>query len=235
MSEIRNLWSLRLLALALAILAWFFFAVQQRERLSEKVVEAGVRYDNFPGLVILERVESVRVGLRGSEGKMRSLNPFLVEVFIELDEPAKGTFEVPLSADNVILPEDFEVISLQPNVIRLQLDDEIDHLLGVEAKLEGEPAAGAIVQRTEVRPSMVLVRGPRSLIDEISLLSTTPIDLTGHAITFEEQAAVLSPDSLVNIVQPAVVTVRINLQIPGTGNGEPEQPGQAPAASPGRG
>jgi len=63
MTEIRNIWVLRLLALALAILAWFFFAVQQRERLSDKVVEASVRYDNFPGLVLLERIESVRVGL----------------------------------------------------------------------------------------------------------------------------------------------------------------------------
>lgn len=223
MTEIRNIWVLRLLALALAILAWFFFAVQQRERLSDKVVEASVRYDNFPGLVLLERIESVRVGLRGSEGKMRNLNPFLVEVFIELDEPAKGLFEVPLSADNVLLPDDLEVISLEPNVIRLALDDEIDHLLGVEAKIDGEPAAGAIVQRIEVRPSMVLVRGARSLIDEISVLITTPIDLTGHAIDFEEQAAVLSPDPLVTIVQPAVVTVRLQLEIPGTGNGDADQ------------
>ena len=234
MSEIRNLWSLRLLALALALLAWFFFAVQQRERLSEKVVEASVRYDNFPGLVLLERVESVRVGLRGSEGKLRNLNPFLVEVFIELDEPAKGLFEIPLSADNVLLPEDLEVISLQPNVIRLELDDEIDHLLGVEAKLDGEPAAVAIVQRTEVRPSMVLVRGPRSLIDQIRVLSTTPVDLTGHAIDFEEQAAVLSPDSLVTIVQPAVVTVRIHLQIPGTGNGDAAPTDDQPSAASGQ-
>jgi hypothetical protein len=42
------------------------------------------------------------------------------------------------------------------------------------------------------------------------------VDLTGHALDFQEQAAVLPPDPLVNVVQPAVVTVRILMEIPGT-------------------
>ncbi len=64
---------------------------------------------------------------------------------------------------------------------------------------------------------MVLVRGPKSLIDELGPLSTTPIDLTGHALDFETQAAVVAPDPLITVLQPRIVSVRIPLEIPGTG------------------
>ncbi|MGB5816282.1 MAG: CdaR family protein [Thermoanaerobaculia bacterium] len=224
MSDSMNRWGLRLLAVTLALIAWFAFSVEKRELLSDKVFEATVRYENYPGLVILERVESVRIGVRGPVSKVRSLNPLQIDVFVEVPEPAKGVFEVPLSAENVFLPEDLEVVSIEPNVIPIELDRQVDHLLGVRARLEGEAAAGAVVMEPEILPPMVLVRGPQSKIDEAGVLTTTPIDLTGHALDFETQARVVSPDPLISVVQPAFVTVRIPLEIPGTGNGEPETP-----------
>lgn len=219
-----NRWGLRLLAVTLALVAWFAFSVEKRELLSEKVFEATVRYENYPGLVILGRVESVRIGVRGPVSRVRSLNPLQIDVFVEVPEPAKGVFEVPLSAENVFLPQDLEVVSIEPNVIPVELDRQVDHLLGVRARLEGEAAAGAVVMDPEILPPMVLVRGPQSKIDEAGVLTTTPIDLTGHALDFETQARVVSPDPLISVVQPAFVTVRIRLKIPGTGNGEPETP-----------
>lgn len=216
-----NLWGLRLLALALAITAWFVFTIEKREPLSEKVIEATVRYDNFPGLIVVERVEAVRLGIRGTVSKMRSLNPFAVDVFVELPNPAKGVFEVPLTADSVFIPEDLEVISIEPNIIRLKLDREATDFLPVQPRLEGEPAAGALVRRAEVVPTSVLVRGPEDVVRAIGSLSTTPVDLTGHALDFQEQAAVLPPDPLVSAVEPAVVNVRIYMQIPGADRPDP--------------
>jgi YbbR domain-containing protein len=216
LSEARSIWGLRLLALALAVTAWFVLSVEKREPLSEKVVEATVRYDNFPGLIVVQRVETVRVGIRGTVSRMRALNPFLVDVFVELPNPTSGAFDVPLTADSVILPEALEVVSIEPNIIHLELDVEKTDLLPVTARLEGEPAAGAKVRVAEIIPPRVLVRGPEAMIDAIGSLFTTPVDLTGHALDFQEQAAVLPPDPLVSVVQPAVVTVRILMEIPGT-------------------
>lgn len=225
MSESNNTWGLRVLALALAITAWFVFSVEKREQLSEKVIEASIRYDNFPGLIVVERIETVRVGVRGTVSKMRTLNPFAVDVFVELSNPDKGVFEVGLTSDNVFLPEDLEVVSIEPNIIRLKLDREAADLLPVAARLEGEPAAGAKVQHVEVIPSNVLVRGPEDVVRSIGNLLTTPVNLTGHALNFQEQAAVLPPDPLITVVQPAVVNVRVRMEIPGTepddSSGEP--------------
>jgi YbbR domain-containing protein len=215
LSESRNTWGLRLLAVMLAITAWFVFTVEKRERLSEKVVEATVRYDNFPGLIVVERLETVRVGVRGTVSRLRSLNPFAVDVFVELSNPDKGVFEVPLTSENVFLPPNLEVVSIEPNIIQLKLDREAAELLPVLARLEGEPAAGAKVQHAEVIPPNVLVRGPEDIVRSIGTLATTPVYLTGHALDFQEQAAVLPPDPLVTVVQPAIVNVRVRMEIPG--------------------
>ena len=180
------------------------------------MVEATLRYDNFPGLIVVERLETVRVGVRGTVSRLRSLNPFAVDVVVELANPDKGVFEVPLTSDNVFLPPNLEVVSIEPNIIQLKLDREAAELLPVMAKLEGEPAAGAKVQHAEVIPPNVLVRGPEDIVRSIGTLSTTPIYLTGHALDFQEQAAVLPPDPLVSVVQPAIVNVRVRMEIPGT-------------------
>ncbi len=215
--EKESTWGLKLLAIALAVTAWVALTVEKPENLSDKAVEASVRYDNFPDLIVIDRVETVTVGVRGPESKIGKVNPNVVDVFLELANPGKGIFDVPLTHENVILPdEDLEVISIDPNIIRLELDRESRQLIQVVAQLEGEPAAGALVQHAEVIPPNVLVRGPESVLQELTSVTTTPVRLTGHALTFQEQAAVLPPGPLVGVVQPAVVNVRVHLMIPGT-------------------
>jgi len=115
------------------------------------------------------------------------------------------------------VPDGVEVLSIDPNVLRVRLDREVQQMLPVLPRLVGEPAAGSVVQTPEVRPSRVLVSGPESRLREIGSLSTTAIDLDGHALDFEETAAVLAPDPLIKVVQPAVVTVRVPMQQPPAG------------------
>jgi len=162
LSDSKNTWGLRILAVALAVTAWFVFSIEKREQLSEKVIEATIRYDNFPGLIMVERLESVRVGVRGTVSKMRTLNPFAVDVFVELSNPDKGVFEVPLTSDNVFLPEDLEVVSIEPNIIRLKLDREAAELLPVLARLEG------VMQARQSK--YVMLHAPRDALEKITEL-----------------------------------------------------------------
>jgi YbbR domain-containing protein len=120
-----------------------------------------------------------------------------------------------LGRDNVSLPLGVEVVSIEPNPIRVTLERELTQLVRVVAQLAGEPAAGAVVSAApEVIPDQVLVTGPASLLGGLSSLKTGPVSLDGHAISFEETVPVVSPDSLIQIVQPARVTVRVSLALP---------------------
>ncbi len=218
MSASAGTWGLRLVALVLAFLTWSLITFEQREPESVKVVNTNIRYDIPDDFILLEPPDTARVTVRGKASSLRNLNPFQVDVFVELTEPAKGTYPTPLGSQNVFLPDGLEIVSIEPSALSLVLDSRVTRMLPVEARMTGEPAAGAIVQQATVMPSRVPVRGPESRINAIDALSTTPVNLDGHAIDFEERAGVISEDPTIQILQP-VVTVRIPLLIPVAGEG----------------
>lgn len=213
MSADGHKWGLRLLALGIAIGLWFNFSFQARETPSERLVEASVSYNRPRGFVVLNPIPGLNVRLRGSSKAIRRLSAFQVSIQVDLAQPREGTYYVALGPENVLMPENFELVSIEPsNTIRVELEKEVTQRLPVVAKIIGEPAAGSTLQEPEVLPNQVLVSGPSSLLRRYPTLATAAIDLTGHALTFEETVPVLAPDPLIQVVQPARVTVKVPLQ-----------------------
>lgn len=231
MTESRSLWGLRVLAVLLALLAWFVVSGEKREPSSEKLMASGVRYDLPEGFLLLERAEEVEVGVRGPVSKLRNLAPFQVDVFVKV--PAQeGTVQVPLGPDQVALPSGLEVVSIEPNVLQLVLDRQESTLVAVVPEIVGEPAAGAVVDDARAIPNRVMVRGPASRVKELESVGTTPVDLTGHALDFDEDVAVLPPDRMITIVEPRFVKVTVEMSIPHAG-GEDDESGEEQAGADG--
>ncbi|HEY7215470.1 MAG TPA: CdaR family protein [Thermoanaerobaculia bacterium] len=212
MSEAARTWALRLLALGIAIGIWFNASVEDRLASSEKVVEANVSYIRPRGYVIINPVRSVNVRLLGSKKAVRQLNPVLVDVQVELSRREEGSTTVTLGPENVLAPEGLEVVSIEPSNIRVELAPEIAKWVPVVPRLAGRPAPGVQVGEPEVVPNQAWVTGPKTMVDSIDSLATSPVNLTGHAATFEETVPVLAPDPLIQIVQSSRVTVRVPLQ-----------------------
>lgn len=225
MSERMRLWGLRLLAVLLAVFVWYFVSLEKRERPSERVIDATVTYLPPPGIMVLDPIQSVKVRLRGGDRRIRNLSPVQVDVVIELPAERVGRLEFHLGPDNVLRPDDVDVVSIDPNTIRLEIDRQTTRLVPVEPRVVGEPAAGAVPMAPRVEPTAVLVTGPESRLRELAAVSTSAVRLDGHAFDVEEAVMVLSPDSLVKIVEPALVTVRVPLVRPEEeAEAEPEPP-----------
>jgi YbbR domain-containing protein len=214
MSETARTWGLRLLALGIATGIWFNASLQDRLASSERLVEASVSYNRPRGFVIINPLPTLNVRLSGSKKAIRKLNPLTVDVTVELSQRQEGMATINLGPENVTAPEGLEVVSIEPPSIRVELAREVTQRLPVVAKLTGEPAAGAVAGEPEIFPSQVLVTGPDSMVSRIDHLSTIPISLDGRAITFEQSVPMLSPDPLIQIVQPTKVTVKIPLTMP---------------------
>jgi YbbR domain-containing protein len=222
LSENTRAWGLRLLALAISVAIWYSVSLQGRETLTERVVEASVSYNRPRGFMILDPVPSVNVRLRGSSKKVRVLSPYLVNVQVEITQNQKGTFSVSLGPDDVQVPEGFEVVSIDPNSIRVELDREVTQRLTVRPQLVGEPVAGTVPGEPEVLPNQVQVTGPESLISKYEGINTRPISLDGHSLTFEELIEVIPPDPLIQVIQPAKVNVRVPIVHPGAETAPPK-------------
>jgi YbbR domain-containing protein len=207
-------WGIRLLALGIAIGIWFNASVEDRLVSSEKLVEASVAYNRPRGFMVLDQVQNVNVLLRGSKRAIRQVNPYMVDVQVDLNQRQEGPVTINLGRDNVLVPEGLEVVSIDPNIIQLKLEREVSTRLPVVPEIIGKAPAGIVFDEPEVFPNQVLVTGPESLLAKIQTLSTRPIDVTGHLSTFEETVAVIPPDPLIQIVQPSKVSVRIPVQPP---------------------
>lgn len=228
MNESVRTWSLRLLALSIAIGLWFNASFEDREVQSERSIEASVSYNWPRDFVILDQVQNVNVRLRGSSKQIRQLNPFMVSIQVELVQPQPGLVTVNLGPENVLMPEGLEVVSIEPNTIRVELEREISKRIPVLAELVGQPAPGARVEEPEVFPNQVLVSGPESLLAKVRTLRTRPVNLGGRAATFEEDVAVVQPDPLIQIVQPSKVSVKVPIQPPRIQDDTPQGPTEEP-------
>jgi YbbR domain-containing protein len=204
-------WGLRLLALGIAIGFWFSVSFEDREVLSERAIEASVSYNRPRGFVMLDTVESVNVRVRGSSKQVRQLNPYMVSVQVDLPG-AEGQATVSLGPENVLMPEGLEVVAIDPNYIRVELEKEISKRITVVPEILGEAAPGSRVDKPEVFPNQVLVIGPASLLARTRSLGTRPISLAGRSATFEETVAVVAPNALIQIVQPSKVSVRVPIE-----------------------
>jgi YbbR domain-containing protein len=206
-------WFLRLLAVGIAVGLWFGVSMEDREVLSEKLVVASVSYNRPERFVILDPTPTVEVRVRGSSRSIRRLNPFMVDVQVKL--PAEvGTATIPLGPENVLMPEELELVSIQPNEIRVQLDREVTLRIPVVPQISGTAARGAEVGEAEVFPGQVQVTGPQSVLERIQSLTTRPVDIEGRSTTVEEVVNVIAPDPLVQIVQPSKVSVRVAIEPP---------------------
>jgi YbbR domain-containing protein len=214
MSEGSRDWGIRLLALGIAIGVWFNASVEDRLVSSEKLVEANVSYNRPRGFVVLDPVRNVNVRLIGSKKAIRQLNPYMVDVQVDLSQRQDGPVTISLGQDNVLAPDGLDVVSIEPNTIQVELEREVTQRLPVVPDIIGKPPAGVVFDEPEVFPNQVLVTGPESQFLKVQSLSTAPIDVTGHLSTFEETVAVVPPNPLIQIVQPSRVSVRIPVKPP---------------------
>ena len=212
MSEGLRTWGLRLLALGIALGLWFNSSFEDREAQSERLVPASVSYTWPKGYMVLNRDQSVNVRVRGSSKNVRGLDPDQVDVQVDLSAREQGPVTVNLGPDDILLPEGLEVISIEPNVITIEVEKEASRRIRVVPEILGEPAAGATAGAPEVFPSQVLVAGPESLVARTEVLRTRPVSIAGQSVTFEADVAVVPPDPLIQIVQPTSVTVRVPIQ-----------------------
>jgi len=232
MTERAGRWGLRAFAFLGAVVIWWLVSVEKRDRISEKVIDASVSYNTPRGLILLDPIQSVKVRLRGPERQVRALSPFELDVVVDVAAEDTGSVAVQLSAENVLTPEEVEVVSIEPAVIDLRLDRDETAMVPVFVPLIGEPAGGAVPGQLRVTPNQARVRGPATLLASLTSISTSPISLDGHALDFVQTVSVVSTDPLVRVVDPPFVTVQVPMASPEALSGEAEGAAEANPRAP---
>lgn len=202
-----------LFLLALAVALGIKVAVHETEQLSEKSFDAKVTYNLPAGVILVERVKEVEVSLRGRRGDIAGLNPIFLEVFAEIPDGQTGQLEIALDRNNVRVAGDFEVRSIDPNRITVNIEAVETKVLAIDVEAVGEPAAGARVIYLDIKPDWVTVSGPTSQVRSLKSLKAEPISVDRKALSFEGQVSVITPSPLIS-VQPSRVRVIVTMEAP---------------------
>jgi YbbR domain-containing protein len=199
-------------ALVAAVLLWYALAGQEDENISVRGVKAALTLVNMPrNLVLVSTVpDTISLQLRGPLSK--SLNAAAgLEVYLDLADARSGTSSFPIDAAGIPLPDDVEVVSIEPAAITLELERLISNNIPLQPLVEGVPAPGFVVGEVRITPGQINVQGPESLVSALETVETTPISVEGATGPVESTVIPRLTDPLLRslTVVPVVASVDV--------------------------
>jgi YbbR domain-containing protein len=108
---------LKLVALFLAVVLWFFVSAPRREPVSERAFPAPLSIVRMPrDLVITTQLpDTVSLRLRGRASDLRSVSSQNLEVILDLSWAQAGDATITLRPQAINVPPDVELVSIDPN------------------------------------------------------------------------------------------------------------------------
>jgi YbbR domain-containing protein len=206
-----------LLAIVLACLVWYINALDRRQRISERQLDAPVSLVNIPPdmMVTSEVPRSFTLRLRGPLSLLSNVEPTQIGVVIDLRGFAEGVHEVVVESADVAIPAGIQVLAVAPAQLPVRVERMMRRRVPVKPRFSGVPAAGKAVRQVVVQPSTVLVSGPRGALDALAGVPSDPISLDGAEGPVEVVVAVRSPQPLMRIVEPLEVRVIVIVESTG--------------------
>ncbi len=176
-----------LVALIAAFLLWYIPAAQRSENISVRGVKARLTVVNVPSnLVVTSSVpDTVSLQLRGPLTLTRTLGSrYPPEVLLDLStaRPGLNLYRInasDITADNVRLPAEVDVASIDPQEITLEVERQAARLIPIRPLIDGEPAPGFVLGEVLVVPWEYTVEGPESLILALESVGTSPVSIEG--------------------------------------------------------
>jgi len=165
-----------LLTFVLVSVFWGLYAGREFSLVSMK---APVYYRDIPEYLQLKKAssEEVEVQVSGRRGLVSSLDPQQVRAFLSLGGISAGEHEFVLNSDNIVLTPGLEVERITPSSITIEMERILVKTVRVRADLAGPPPDGFEVGAVRVKPDSVRVRGPATILVDVTSMQTAPIDL----------------------------------------------------------
>lgn len=166
-------WPAKIISLVAAILVYAFYQISTLQT-RFFVVPLEVRQDS--GMVSTGLSEnSIRVSVRGNITEIATLEAKDLSAFTDMSRfMSEGTVTVPVQldlSDNVRIMKDVE-IKIQPETVDVTLEKEMAEYKPVKLNYAGGAMHGYEITDIKAIPSLIKVKGPRSLVESLDVLDT---------------------------------------------------------------
>jgi YbbR domain-containing protein len=187
-------WEIKLIAVLVACTLWFFVATSEQSQLA---LTTPVEYVGLgPDLVLVAgQRETVDVEVRAVRSVVARLGPETVRVHVDLTGLDQGESVVQITPSDVQVPPGATVTRITPARMQLTVAAAATGAVKVVPQVRGLPATGFAIQKVEVEPPTVRIKGPRSTIESRGEVSTLPIDVSGSRRNVSQSVGLMLPAS----------------------------------------
>lgn len=198
MSKEKNDLTLKIFAFIIAIVLWSFVMLEvnpdeERDIRNIKVTFTNEHTLDRQNLIVMEPEEvTVSVRVSGKRSDMIEFSPEFIKASLDLNGYTEGQRKVPIKVE-LDQSSKIRIASFEPKEVLFTFDKLITKEKQVTIKTIGELEAGYILGSLETKSQTVLLKGPRSWVNEISEVSAT-VNLENR----KEDGKVISPIKLLD-------------------------------------
>lgn len=204
----------KLIALLSSMILWFFVMDTQNPVINGSY-DVPLTMANVPsGFKAVFAEQSVRVRLSAPRSYFIDYGVNNIRAFANLQNySAEGEYEIPVEAS---YPKGFELESVNPATIRVQLDPFIEKQMPAEVIVTGSPVENSVVSQLEKSSEQLTLIGPKIAVMEVKRVIGY-IGLSNNAETFDILVPMTAIDENGREVRgvrvaPSVITVTVHIE-----------------------
>ena len=205
-------WPAKIICLIISIFLYIFHQTSIIDKrnivVPLKIVENGL-------VMHVGKVPStVSVVVRGNDSDVKSVVPSDFEATVNLDEiTEKGDYLIPvkISLSEKLMEFDPFEVKLKNHQVEVSVDLQDIKYVELVPSVVGEVAHGYTISSIEMNPSFIEISGAKSILDKISHIDTTKINVSNAKNTFSTDCEFLqvSKNFIIEDINPAKATVII--------------------------
>lgn len=153
--------------------------------------------------VVMTKLPPVRVRLQGTNP---SVNVKDLVAYVDLSGTTPGEHNYPIKMDAI---PGIQIMELNPQSVTLNIDTVQEKMLPVQANVSGTPAEGKEAGNLIIKPSIVNVRGPGSILVTLDKVIVN-VNIAGASDSFTKSLPVLFRDKKGEIIfnpDPSIETL----------------------------
>ncbi len=203
----------KIVALISSTVLWFYVMDTQNPIINGSYEVPLSMSNTPPNFKAVYREQTVQIKLSAPRSYFVDYGPGNIRAFANLQNySAEGEYEIPIEAS---FPKGFELESLTPNIIHVQLDPFIEKQMEARVLITGTPIENSVVKDLKKSSENVTLIGPKNAVNRVTRVMGY-IGLNNNAETFDilvPMTAIDEDGREVRGVRVAPSAITVNVQI----------------------
>ena len=155
-----------------------------------------IDYGSLPDRLILTNrpLKGIEVHLSGSKSIADTISDLNLTYAPVLTDISVGVISIKIKPELVFLPKGLDVKSINPTYVVLHIENKIKKQIPIKVVISGKPAPGFLIGDMITEPESVILYGPQTLLSNVDIISTLPVDVNGHSETFKKEIPLSIPE-----------------------------------------